>query len=66
MCVICTTTTTQEEQGEQEEQEDEDEEEEDEQEEEVDIQQWVVVQYDGVQYPGEVMSIDLSECDAQK
>ena len=65
MCVICTTTTTQEDQGEQEEQEDDDKEEEgeeDEQEEEVDVQvgQWVAVQYDGVQYPGEVISIDTN------
>ena len=65
VCVIRTTTTTQEDQGEQEEQEDEDEEEEgeeDEQEEEVDVQvgQWVAVQYDGVQYPGEVISIDTN------
>lgn len=48
---------------EEDEQEDEDEEEEDEQEEEeeTDIQvgQWVVVLYDGIEYPGEVRSIDF-------
>lgn len=56
------TSTTQEDQGEQEEQEDEDKEEEREEEEEVDVQagQWVVVQYDGVEYPGEVRSIDTN------
>ena len=64
VCVIHTTTTTQEDQGEQEDQKDEDKEEEgeeDEQEEEVDVQvgQWVVVQYDGVQYPGEYRSIPM-------
>ena len=65
VCVIRTTTTTQEDQGKQEEQEDENEEEEgeeDEQEEELDVQvgQWVAVQYDGVQYPGEVILIDTN------
>ena len=51
VCVIRTTTTTQEEQ-----------EDDDEEEEEVDIQvgQWFAVQYDGVQYPGEVMLIDTN------
>ena len=69
VCMIDTTTTTQKEQSEQEdkvekedEQEDEDEEEEDKQkeEEETDIQvgQWVVVLYDGIEYPGEVRSIE--------
>lgn len=62
VCVIRTTTTSQEEQSEQDEEDDEDEEEEDEQEEEdeTDIQvgQWVVVLYDGIEYPGEVRSID--------
>ena len=57
VCVIGTTTTTQEDQGEQEEQEDKDREEE-----EVNVQVGlrVVVHYDGVRYPGEVMSININ------
>ena len=61
VCVI-RTTTTQEEQSELDEQEDKDKEEEDEQEEEeeteIQVGQWVVVLYDGIEYPGEVRSID--------
>lgn len=59
VCVIRTTTTTQHEQSEEDKQEDEGEEEEEEEEEtDTQVGQWVVALYDGIEYPGEVRSID--------